>query len=204
MKEYIRRSLTAMVLGGAAVLLWSYMPVWLVSLALGVILAYVLFVEWPQFDAWPITAVYPVLPCIALIFINQMRLVPVLPFLCLVTFGHDTGAYIAGKLLGRHKILPSVSPGKSWEGFVGGYVFSLAVAAFFVYYAHIDIAFLWLVPYVFYLNAAALSGDLFESFLKRRVGVKDSGTLLPGHGGVLDRIDGLLFVAIAYFIVRLL
>jgi len=112
-----------------------------------------------------------------------------------VTWANDTFAYFAGRLLGRHKMLPSVSPGKTWEGFAGGMLGSMAGA-----YA----MKVWALPSLqgwecLLLGAAAGMvgplGDLSESALKRSFGKKDSGKLLPGHGGMLDRVDALLVVA---------
>jgi phosphatidate cytidylyltransferase len=105
----------------------------------------------------------------------------------------DTAAYFAGKSFGRNKLAPQISPGKTWEGAFG------AMAAVAVYYG----VLLLLEPQQRYFNGIAglgvfllilvlsIEGDLFESWMKRQAGVKDSGQLLPGHGGILDRIDGL-------------
>lgn len=109
---------------------------------------------------------------------------------------HDTGSYIAGKLWGKHKIAPSISPGKTWEGFLGGLISALGVTLFF-FEPTASIMFFTLV-----VSTLALLGDLFESFLKRRANLKDSGTLLPGHGGILDRIDAILFVAPLFYFLR--
>jgi phosphatidate cytidylyltransferase len=116
-------------------------------------------------------------------------------FLLAVIFANDTGALYAGKLFGRHKLYPEVSPNKTWEGAVGGLITGLIVAVIFlkidVLKIHaIDPAILFLV---LGLSAATQTGDLVESMIKRSYGVKDSGGILPGHGGVLDRVDGLLF-----------
>jgi phosphatidate cytidylyltransferase len=103
----------------------------------------------------------------------------------------DTAAYFAGRRFGRHKLAPRISPGKSWEG-VGGAGLALALYASAISAAIVGLR----VPGALLLAAALLYfsilGDLFESWLKRVAGVKDSGTILPGHGGVLDRIDALL------------
>src|SRR5450830_723202 len=100
----------------------------------------------------------------------------------------DIGAYFSGKALGKHKLAPSISPGKSWEGAIGGG----ALADTFP--AHVQARFGWggLTLVLAAIVALSVCGDLFESQLKRRAGVKDSSNLLPGHGGVLDRIDALV------------
>lgn len=113
----------------------------------------------------------------------------------------DIGAYFSGKGFGRHKLAPSISPGKSWEGVIGGWLAVLVIAAAMVMYLeHETFAgrlyahFGWsgLIAVMTLLVAASVVGDLFESQLKRRAGVKDSSKFLPGHGGVLDRIDALI------------
>ncbi|MEP7329997.1 MAG: phosphatidate cytidylyltransferase [Betaproteobacteria bacterium] len=112
----------------------------------------------------------------------------------------DTAAYFTGRAWGRHKLAPLVSPGKSWEGVYGAWVAvllyawllsPLAVAAGFRGTTGVIAVVLWLL-FVFVMASASVVGDLYESLMKRQAGVKDSGTLLPGHGGILDRIDALL------------
>jgi len=112
-----------------------------------------------------------------------------------ITWFSDTGAYAAGRALGRHKLYPAISPGKTIEGAVGGLLAAFAAAA---------LAKLWYLPQLSWLGALLLAipggalgqlGDLVESMIKRGYGVKDSGKAIPGHGGLLDRIDALLFVA---------
>jgi phosphatidate cytidylyltransferase len=118
----------------------------------------------------------------------------------LAVFADDTAAYLVGRMLGRHKLAPSLSPGKTWEGFVAGTVAAIAVAFFALY----EQDFLT-IPQSIALGAAialaGAAGDLFESALKRDLQVKDSGQLLGGHGGMLDRIDSLLFASVAAFYV---
>ncbi len=114
----------------------------------------------------------------------------------------DIGAYFAGRAFGRRKLAPSISPGKSWEGVVGGVLAALALGAAAALTPALADSFqaqllarygwpLWVVM-TGVLVAASVVGDLFESMMKRRAGIKDSSTLLPGHGGVLDRIDALI------------
>jgi len=107
----------------------------------------------------------------------------------LATWAADTVAYFIGSLLGRHKIAPRISPGKSWEGSIAGFAAAAAVVVLLVGDGGPAAAVMAIG-----IGPVALAGDLFESWLKRRAGAKDSGGLLPGHGGILDRIDSLLFV----------
>lgn len=118
-------------------------------------------------------------------------------------FAADTAAFFVGRAIGRHKLAPAISPGKSWEGFVAGLVAAMATS-FVILYRDRD-AFLT-APESLALGAsvalAAAIGDLFESAVKRDLGVKDSGRVLAGHGGMLDRLDSLLWAGpVAYFVV---
>jgi len=129
-----------------------------------------------------------------LALVEMQSIAPVLLAFLGVVWIADTAAYLAGRQWGRHKLAPSISPGKTWEGVAG------AAAGVFIYYAllqgfvdnphpalsGVEGALLFAI-----LLGLSIEGDLFESWIKRQAGVKDSGRLLPGHGGVLDRIDGL-------------
>ena len=112
----------------------------------------------------------------------------------LATFAVDTGAYATGVLFGRHKLAPRISPNKTWEGAIGGYL-SGAGAAFALNEAF-DTGVPWttLLHFALVFPVLAQAGDLFESWMKRRMGIKDSSGLLPGHGGLLDRLDSLMAV----------
>lgn len=117
----------------------------------------------------------------------------------LITALNDIGGYFAGTRFGRHKMAPSISPAKSWEGWVGGFAASLAGGLFFAF-------LLESLDPIHGLAIGAISGllapvgDLVESMAKREIGIKDSGRLLPGHGGLLDRLDAILFCAPAVYL----
>jgi phosphatidate cytidylyltransferase len=138
-------------------------------------------------------------------FLLELRSIPAHGVLALYTlllavWANDTFAYFVGRTLGRHKMAPAVSPGKTWEGFAGGALASVAVAFFALY----DQGFLEIWQSLvlgLVIAVAGPVGDLFESSLKRDMQVKDSGRVLGGHGGVLDRIDALLFAAVAAYFV---
>lgn len=109
----------------------------------------------------------------------------------------DTGAYLVGSAIGKHKLIPRISPGKTWEGCAGGVFFAVCSAFVFKYcfpeyYSHISV--IWLCVMGLVVAVFATWGDLVESLIKRTLGVKDSGNIMPGHGGILDRIDSLLLV----------
>lgn len=104
---------------------------------------------------------------------------------------NDTGAYLVGRSIGRHKLMPKVSPGKTWEGFLGGVISAMALAFFLNDLLGVLERENWLVI-AFIVAVFSNAGDLVESLFKRNMEVKDSGNFLPGHGGVLDRFDGIL------------
>ncbi|WP_127959681.1 phosphatidate cytidylyltransferase [Serratia microhaemolytica] len=112
-------------------------------------------------------------------------------YVMLLVWAADSGAYTFGKLFGKHKLAPKVSPAKTWEGLVGGIITSAAISAVFGYFAPLQIAPLTLLICSVVAVLASALGDLTESMFKREAGIKDSGNLIPGHGGILDRIDSL-------------
>jgi phosphatidate cytidylyltransferase len=144
--------------------------------------------------------VYVGLPSFALIVIEWASLYLVF-WLMLVTWATDIFAYFAGRSIGGPKLAPKISPNKTWAGLIGGMAGAAVVGALAAWLFGISAElpdFLWLgAP----MGLLAQLGDLYESRVKRRLGVKDSGTLLPGHGGVLDRLDGLLPVILATLLV---
>lgn len=112
---------------------------------------------------------------------------------------NDVFAYLVGVSFGRHKMAPTISPHKSWEGFVGGTLATIGVWAAVYPLIDTELSFAWHLIIGVAASLAAVVGDLAESRIKREAGVKDSGTLLPGHGGFLDRIDSLIFVSVVVY-----
>jgi phosphatidate cytidylyltransferase len=118
-----------------------------------------------------------------------------LSFFFLVLMGSDTGAYYTGRALGRRKLAPSVSPGKTWEGAAGGMLASLSMAALAHYWFFPELSLRAALLLAALMNVLGVVGDLVESALKRGANAKDAAKILPGHGGLLDRLDSLLFNA---------
>lgn len=132
---------------------------------------------------------------------DQLGLVATL-FIFAVVWATDILAYFVGRALKGPKLAPKISPGKTWSGAIGGAV-SGVVASSVLTLGVFSRLTLWTVAIAFVLSVASQIGDLFESFIKRRFGVKDSGRIIPGHGGVMDRIDGLVFACFAAFLLTL-
>ena len=118
-----------------------------------------------------------------------------LSFFFLVLMGSDTGAYYVGRAIGKHKLAPAISPGKTWEGAVGGLVVALGLAALAHFWFFRELPLKWALPLAAAMTILGILGDLTESAIKRGAGAKDAAKILPGHGGILDRLDSLLFNA---------
>ena len=145
---------------------------------------------------------YALMPAVSLLWIRERtpadlpsneQGLSLLLWVFLVTWSTDIGAYFAGRRFGRRKLAPAISPGKTVEGLYGGIVAAALIGGAWTLAMRLGAPLLILAPI---FAVAAQGGDLFESGLKRRAGVKDSGNWLPGHGGVLDRLDGLAPVAV--------
>jgi phosphatidate cytidylyltransferase len=125
-------------------------------------------------------------------------------FVLAITFLSDTGAYFSGRAFGRHRMAPYISPKKSWEGAIGGIIASILAGIVCVWLLGLPVS-LWAGGLLGAVGSiAGQAGDLAESLIKRQVDIKDSGKIIPGHGGILDRIDSLLFTApVLYYLIGL-
>jgi phosphatidate cytidylyltransferase len=161
--------------------------------------ATLMFYEWTRIvrgwgAAWYLSGFfYALLPALALLWIRERAGLNLLIWAFIVTWATDIGAYFAGRTFGKRKLAPSISPNKTVEGLLGGIAAATIFGSAWVLATGLGVALLALAPV---LAIAAQGGDLFESRMKRKAGVKDSGNWLPGHGGALDRLDGLVPVAV--------
>ncbi len=114
-------------------------------------------------------------------------------YVLLLTWISDTAAYFGGRLVGRHRMSPRISPGKTWEGALASLAVGVAFGILYPAYLLAGVSLMWSATTAVAVNLTGQVGDLAESALKRSAGVKDSSTILPGHGGLLDRVDALLF-----------
>ena len=123
-------------------------------------------------------------------------------FLLVVTFSSDTGAFFVGKAIGKRPLAPAISPNKTWEGAIGGFLAAIAAALIAAWALDIDTDLPIIAVLGALMGVVGQAGDLFESKLKRLADVKESGRLLPGHGGILDRLDSIVFnLALVYYFV---
>ena len=199
MSELAVRTMTGLILIATALML-AFMGGNLFAIFVAAA-ATAMFYEWTRIVrgwgiGWYLAGfVYALLPALALLWIRERadHGFFLLLWVFIVTWSTDIGAYFVGRSFGRKKLAPSISPGKTVAGLYGGIAVAGLIGAAWVMATGLGPALLLLAPV---LALAAQGGDLFESWMKRRADVKDSGNLLPGHGGVLDRLDGLVPVAV--------
>lgn len=179
------------------------------TLMLLVLLAVILLLKTPFMRKSPaiqtlsleyLGVIYIILPFLAIIYFEQIGgHIMLILFMFIMLWANDTFAYLAGSMFGKHKMAPSVSPNKSWEGFVGGFVGAIAITIL-LYYLNFpiirDFGLLVSLGLCVVVVVFGTLGDLFESQLKRTAEVKDSGRIMPGHGGILDRLDSAIFAVI--------
>jgi phosphatidate cytidylyltransferase len=199
MNELLVRTLTGLILIAAALLAGVQGGTLLAVIVAAAATA--MFYEWTRITrGWGATwyiggFFYALLPALALLWIRERDAhgLELLIWAFIVTWATDIGAYFTGRAFGRRKLAPSISPGKTVEGLYGGVAAATLLGGAWVIAMGLGQPLLLLGPP---FALAAQAGDLFESAMKRRAGVKDSGSWLPGHGGVLDRLDGLVPVAV--------
>ena len=134
--------------------------------------------------------------------IKDTGAVPLILGVFLLVWTNDTFAYLTGNILGKHKLYEKVSPNKTWEGFAGGFAFAILMGFILDHYIYVDAGYttyFWAKSAVF-IAPVAVAGDLFQSALKRKMNVKDTGTIMPGHGGILDRFDAMLFALPVFYV----
>lgn len=209
LQTLIKRAITWVGLG---ILFWTsfaYLPYWVFSLVLLAIMARIVLFEWQKlFDVrkalfWLTMPLYPVLPFTLLIYMNHIPRYRLLLFLLfIIVFAHDTGAYLVGNFFGKRPIMPQISPGKTWEGFFGGCLSAAIGLRLALWELSVTKSVLFILGFSFCVSILSVMGDLFESWLKRRAGIKDTGEILPGHGGFLDRFDGILFAVFFFYFFR--
>lgn len=191
-QELAQRFITGSILFLSLIACYIYAPLWIISLIILLTLVCVLKTEWPLFQLPWLTVIYPILPFSLLIALNQSSTHILLSLLLVTVSSYDAGGYLIGKQFGRIKLCPRISPQKTWEGVMGGFIFSVCATEIFLTASRFRPPLINVLLFCLLICSAATIGDLFESFLKRRVGLKDAGSLLPGHGGFLDRLDGFL------------
>ena len=201
--ELLQRIITASLL-----LMVSLAELWLggwMFLLFVMVGAYIMSNEWDTITPknslpWQVAGIaYITLPCIAALALRDLSLSAIL-YPILLIIATDSGAYFAGRAIGGPKIAPRISPKKTWAGLGGGIVAAMIASALLhttVPYPSNLMEALILAPLIAIL---AQVGDFFQSWLKRRQGVKDSGSILPGHGGLLDRLDGYILVLPLYLL----
>lgn len=135
--------------------------------------------------------------------LNQNLSTHLLGYFFLVIMGSDIGAYFAGRTLGKHKLAPSISPGKTVEGLIGGILAAAGFGALATFWFFPELPYKWSIPLAAVMAVIGVLGDLAESAMKRGAGAKDAASILPGHGGFLDRLDSLLLNApILYYFAK--
>lgn len=207
-KHLTKRTVTGLVLGALFWISFLYLPSWFFSIVIIAILVQIITFEWTKlfnpndFLFWIMLPIYPILPFALIIWMNHSCYRPLLFILFILVSAHDTGSYLIGTLFGKHYINPLISPGKTWEGFLGGYLFGIAGLWLALYELGDKKPIGFIFMFALIICITALLGDLFESWLKRRVNLKDSGDILPGHGGFLDRFDGIMFTVFFFYLLR--
>ena len=208
MINFLTRLRTALIYGALLISSFYLGPIYFSGLVV-IGLSYILICEFPKITKnnsllWLLVPIYPVLPAILIILLNQdLNYRNLLIYLFIFTSVFDTGAYLVGRRFGKHKLSP-LSPQKTWEGVMGGILFiGVALSYCFIYSGALNLNNLsWFLILIIVISFLCVTGDLFESWLKRQADLKDSSNLLPGHGGLLDRLDTVFFGAYFFYVYK--
>jgi phosphatidate cytidylyltransferase len=207
--EFIKRVFTGLFLGLAFWGIYFYLPPFFFSIVLFAILLLIIAFEWTRIFPtnaaifWMLMPPYLILPFLMLIKLNHSPIYhELLLILFILVFSFDTGSYIVGNIVGKNHICRAISPKKTWEGVLGGYIFACLGMLIIIWEQGYHIPWTSVGLLTLIVCLLALLGDLFESWLKRQAHLKDSGTFLPGHGGFLDRFDGLLFAVFFFYLFK--
>ncbi|HEU5046296.1 MAG TPA: phosphatidate cytidylyltransferase [Rickettsiales bacterium] len=203
--------LRARVFSGLAMGVIALLCIWMGGVAFSCLViaaAIIMMKEWDALVADQINAFrvfgypYIILPCACILWLRTITTASdallgfkIVLALSAVITATDTGAYFTGKKLGHTKLAPTISPNKTWEGLAGGIAAATLTGLLFAPYLNVSQSYVAALLVSPVIAIIAQCGDLFKSWVKRRAGVKDSGSLIPGHGGVLDRLDGYMFAA---------
>jgi phosphatidate cytidylyltransferase len=203
----MKRIATALILVPVVVYLVLWAPEWALIAALAIV-GVLAFIEYTRIVGQAFSPailggiIYIFGPLTLAIFLRNLS-PPMLMFALLLSWAGDTVAMYVGKSIGKHKLAPVISPNKTWEGAIGSVVGAIAAGVAYMIYLFPATPLAPIVGIAAIGNIAGQYGDLFESWLKRRANIKDSGSSLPGHGGWLDRIDSMLFtIPVVYVLFR--
>lgn len=206
---FFKRLITGIFLGIGFWSIFVYLPAIYFTFTLLIILALIIVFDFRRLFPitkpifWLTLPLYPILPFALLISLNHNPLYHDLLFiLFILIFSFDTGSYVVGSLIGRNRISRSISPKKTWEGVIGGLIFACIGLYLILWEQGIYKPFGLIFSFTLIVCTLSLLGDLFESWLKRRAHIKDSATYLPGHGGFLDRFDGIMFAVFFFYLFK--
>jgi len=204
-----KRFITGTIIATGFWFVFFYCSTIVFSVTLAGILCTILIKEWTllfkqsSYRFWLLMPFYPILPFALLIYMNQHpEYHMLLYYLFLTVFTFDTSAYITGSIIGYHKIIPKISPHKTLEGCLGGFIGALIALYAALWEKNSTLSYTTIIGLTLIICIIAFCGDIFESMLKRQAQLKHSGTILPGHGGFLDRFDAVMMVTFFFFLFR--